>query len=229
MDQHYHLFPAHKHRCAPHSAVHAPGLVHLCDTTWILTRQWRHSRQWRISQTRWRLAHWRRHRWCTKVSLGHRTGMQEWYSAARRHWVTPSATNFLGSWSGTWQKPFSTHHLQPVSVFPECANPLVMAKKPLIRRSSLPRPLQDHTNGTLYDTRNHSNIHLSVPSTDGIRVNLTPLCPLTCPTSTFNDSAYSKLHEMLSQGNPLLKSIQTTSRSYVSKSFAFFCGFLAAT
>ena len=38
----------------------------------------------RMSQTRWRLAYWRWCQWCTKVSLEHRTGLQEWYHAVRR-------------------------------------------------------------------------------------------------------------------------------------------------
>ena len=40
--------------------------------------------QWRTSQTRWRLVHWRRRRWCTKVSLGHFAGLWKVYSTAKR-------------------------------------------------------------------------------------------------------------------------------------------------
>ena len=40
-----------------------------------------------------------------------------------------------------------------------------MAKRPLIRRSILPCPLKDLTNGTLCDTRNPSYINLSAPFT----------------------------------------------------------------
>ena len=43
MDWHYHLFPAHRHQRASHSAAYTPELVHLCDATWILTRQWRYN------------------------------------------------------------------------------------------------------------------------------------------------------------------------------------------
>ena len=32
-------------------------------------------------------SHWRWRRWCTKVSLGHRSGLWEWYAAARRRRV----------------------------------------------------------------------------------------------------------------------------------------------
>ena len=54
---------------------------------------------------------------------------------------------------------------QQVSVFVGCGNPLVMAKRPLIKRSSLLYPLQGLANGTLSDTRKPSNINLSVPFT----------------------------------------------------------------
>ena len=47
-----------------------------------------------------------------------------------------------------------------------------------------------------------------------------PICPLSWPTTlTYNESANSKPHEMYSQGNSLLKSIQTIW-PYVSKSIA---------
>ena len=43
--------------------------------------------QWRVPQTRYSLAHWQRRRRCTKVSLGQRVGLREWYPTARRHQV----------------------------------------------------------------------------------------------------------------------------------------------
>ena len=59
----------------------------------------------------------------------------------------------------------STHLPKQVSVFLGYVNPLAMAKRHLIRRSSLPRPLQNLANGTLCDTHNPRNINLSVPFT----------------------------------------------------------------
>ena len=46
-----------------------------------------------------------------------------------------------------------------------CGNPLAMANRHLIGRSSLLRPLQDLGNGTLRDTRNRSKINLSMSFT----------------------------------------------------------------
>ena len=43
MDRHYQLFPAYRHQLASHPAAYAPEPVHLCDATWILTRQGRYS------------------------------------------------------------------------------------------------------------------------------------------------------------------------------------------
>ena len=43
MDRHYQLFPAHRHQRASQPAAYSSELVHLCDATWILTRQWGYS------------------------------------------------------------------------------------------------------------------------------------------------------------------------------------------
>ena len=40
-----------------------------------------------MSQTRWRVVHWRWCRRCTKVCLGHDTSLREWYPTAKRRWV----------------------------------------------------------------------------------------------------------------------------------------------
>ena len=101
-------------------------------------------RQWQMSNTRWRLAHWRRCRRCTKVSLGYRPGLQEWYLTARRRWVMVlyalkgdvQCDEIAGLLTMIWQKPISTHHLQQVSAFLGCGNPLEMCKRPLIWRFS---------------------------------------------------------------------------------------------
>ena len=43
MDRYFLLFPAHRHQGASHHVAYAPELVHRCDATWILTRQWSYS------------------------------------------------------------------------------------------------------------------------------------------------------------------------------------------
>ena len=129
---------------------------------------------------------------------------------------------------------------QQIPVFPGRRDTLALAKRPLIRRSNLLHPLQDFANCALCDTRNLSNINLSTPSQlQYFTGNMAWYClnfaksrlngrfnpwdstesnhirPLSWPSSlTFNKSAHSKLHEMCSQGNSLLKSIQTTSRNW---------------
>ena len=42
MDQHCHLFPAHRHQYASHSDAYLPEFVLLYGVTWILTCQWRY-------------------------------------------------------------------------------------------------------------------------------------------------------------------------------------------
>ena len=57
------------------------------------------------------------------------------------------------------------HH--PRQVFLGCGNPLAIAKRHLMSRSSLPHPLQDLANGTLCDTLkpNYINRNLLAPFT----------------------------------------------------------------
>ena len=155
MDWHYPLFPAHRHQCAYHSAGYAPMLADLCDATWILTRQCEYS----VSSGR-----------CPKhddvlptdggandtrkISLWHRAGLRKWYPTAgrcqvmvhidRRHPVRRI------SWAlnlGLDRKLLICINLCGYRSHWGSGNSLAMAKRPLIRGSSL--PLQGLANGTL--------------------------------------------------------------------------------
>ena len=66
----------------------------------------------------------------------------------------------------TWdltKKTICTQHPRLLSIIPECGNPLVMAKRPLTRRSGLSRPLQDLADDTVCYACNLSNMNPLVP------------------------------------------------------------------
>ena len=115
---------------------------------------WIQCRQWQMSQTRWRLAHWRRRQRHIKISLWHRAGLRKWYPTAgrcqvmvhidRRHPVRRI------SWAlnlGLDRKLLICINLCGYRSHWGSGNSLTMAKRPLIRGSSL--PLQGLANGTL--------------------------------------------------------------------------------
>ena len=126
--------------------------------------------QWRVSQTRWRLAHWLRCRWCTKVSLGHRAGLGDWYYPARRCRVMVCTDRGRPVLWSNWDLNLGLDRkLLAFIILSKYGSSrgvkMERVKRPLISRCSLPSPLKDFANGTLCDTHKSKNINLSEPFT----------------------------------------------------------------
>ena len=81
-------------------------------------------RHWQMSQTRWRLVHWKRSRRYTKISLRHHAGLWQWYPAARRCRVVVHTD----MWCPV-RRISSALNLGLERNFLGCGNPVEMTKK----------------------------------------------------------------------------------------------------
>ena len=147
-----------------------------------------------MSQTRWRLAHWRRHCRCTKVSLGHHAGLQNWYPAARRRRVMVKGPRIRRS---SPQCP-----LQDLAIGTLCDTRN-------LSNINLVAPFTRELNNELhYFIRNKAwhrlnKIQIRSRFNRWHSSESNHICPFRWPiTLTSNESAHSKLHEMYRRAIP---------------------------
>ena len=194
-----------------------------------------------MSQPRWRLAHCRRSRWCTKISLEHRAVLRELYHAARKSRVMVGTARWHPmqriSWAfnleldrnvlariilSKYQSLLGVEIHSNVEILSKvhCVTHVIKAISTWQRHAraslTMSNVTPDKFCGIVWTARpEKKKTAQKVVSTDGIRMNLAPICPFNWPTTlTSDEPIHSKLHEMYSQGHSATKSIPTASRNW---------------